>query len=146
MARIESTILVSKSIEDVFEFLKRCESHRKFIPRMTELIQTTEGAFEQTGTRLAGMLNYFGIRIPVQYELIEVEAGHSLAMKGQMGPVGFRDGYVLSPAGPGTQIKFWLELFPTGWAALLKPFAGAIGRIHAYETLQNLKRELHGSE
>lgn len=142
MARIESSIHVSKSIGEVFGFLNRCESHRKFIPRMTELEQTSQGTFGQAGTRLSGMLNYFGIRIPVQYELIEVEPMHRLAMKGQMGPFHFRDGYILSPAGSGTRIQFWLELIPTGWASLAKPFTGLIGRIHTYETLRNLKREL----
>ena len=67
-------------------------------------------------------------------------------MKGTMGPVQFRDGYVLSSVKQGTQIKFWLELHPTGWAVVLKPFAGFIGWIHARETLANLNRELNGSQ
>lgn len=146
MARIESSIYVSKPREQVFQFLNRCESHQKFIPRMTALQQTSPGAFGQIGTRLSGMLNYFGLRIPVHYELIEVEPARRLAMKGQMGPVGFKDGYILKRNEEGTEIQFWLELFPSGWASLLKPFAGLIGRIHAYETLRNLKRELHESK
>jgi hypothetical protein len=145
MARIESNLLVSKSIEVVFSFLSRCESHRRFIPRMIELRQTSPGAFGQPGTRLSGMLNYFGIRIPVQYELIDVEPIQRLAMKGQMGPVNFEDGYILNPVADGTRIQFWLELSPTGWTSLFKPFAGWIGRIHAWETLRNLKRELNAS-
>lgn len=143
MTRIESSILVPRSIEDVFEFLNCFESHLKFIPRMTELNQTSQGAFGQAGTRLSGMLNYFGIHIPVQYELIEVVPVHRLAMKGQMGPVRFRDGYILRSDGQGTNITFWLELIPVGWLSLMKPFAGLIGRIHAYETLRNLKRVLN---
>jgi hypothetical protein len=146
MARIESSIYVSKSTEQVFQFLNRCESHQKFIPRMTALQQTSLGSFGQIGTRLSGQLNYFGIRIPVQYELIEVEPARRLAMKGQMGPVRFRDGYILKRNGEGTEIQFWLELFPGGWSSVFKPFAGSIGRIHAYETLRNLKRELDESE
>ncbi|HEX2991334.1 MAG TPA: SRPBCC family protein [Anaerolineales bacterium] len=145
MARIESSIIVSKSIEDIFGFLSRCESHLKFIPRMTQLEQETDGAFGKVGTRLSGMLNYFGIRIPVTYELIEVEPLQRLAMMGQMGPVHFKDGYILSSSPQGTQIHFWLELQPTGWAVLMRPFAGVIGRIHAYETLRNLKRVLDGN-
>lgn len=144
MARIESSILISKPVEYVFAFLNRCESHLKFIPRMTELNQTTQGAFGQVGTRLSGMLNYFGVRIPVYYELIEVEPGQRLAMKGKMGLVDFKDGYVLQRSENGTRILFWLELLPSGWAALMRPFAGLIGRIHAYETLRNLKQVLDG--
>ena len=145
MTRIESSILVSNSIEDIFAFLTRRESHLGFIPRMTELQQTSQGVFEQVGTRLSGMLNYFGLRIPVQYEIIEAQPNHELAMKGQMGPVQFRDGYLLISEAKGSRIKFWLELNPTGWAKLLSPFMGPIGKIHAWETLRNLKRELQKS-
>jgi hypothetical protein len=142
MAPIESSILVSKSTEDIFSFLNTCESHLNFIPRMRELHQTSDEDFGQVGTTLSGMLNYFGIRIPVQYEIIEVESNHRLAMKGQMGPILFRDGYVLEKNGKGTEIKFWLDLAPTGWAKVFTPFMGLVGRIHAWETLRNLRREL----
>ena len=146
MTRIESSILVQQSIEDIFSFLDTRENHRRFIPRMTELEQTSPGVFGQTGTTLSGMLNYFGLRIPVQYEIIEVKPNDRLAMKGQMGPVLFKDGYVLKKNGDGTEVKFWLELLPNGWAKVFSPFMGLIGKIHAWETLRNLKRELMKNE
>ena len=142
MARIESTLVVHQSLEDVFAFLNLWESHLRFIPRMTKLEQTSPGRFGQVGTTLSGMLNYFGIRIPVQYEVIEVESNHRLAMKGQMGPILFKDGYVLERNGKGSEIKFWLDLSPTGWTILLTPFMGLLGKIHAWETLRNLRQEL----
>ena len=142
MTRIESSILVSKSIENVFSFLNNRESHLKFIPRITAFNQTSQGTFGQVGTTVVGMLNYFGIRIPVQYEIIEIKPNQRLAMKGQMGPVQFKDGYILSPAEKGSQIKFWLELNPTGLTKVFSPFAKLIGKFHAYETLSLLKRQL----
>lgn len=142
MARIESRALVPYSTEAVFSFLSKCESHLRFIPRMTELHQTSPGAFGQVGTLLSGMLRYFGIRIPVQYEIIEIQPVQRLAMNGIMGPVLFKDGYILRKKGAGTEINFWLDLMPTGWAKLFIPFMGLVGRIHAWETLRNLKREL----
>jgi len=146
MARIESSIIVTKSVSDVFSFLNTRESHLKFIPRITAFDQTSPGAFGQVGTTIAGMLNYFGIRIPVQYEVIEIKPNHRLAMKGQMGPVQFKDGYVLHATEKGSEIKFWLELIPTGWAKVFSPFSGLIGKVHAWETLRNLKRELNKIE
>ena len=142
MARIESSMLVSKSVEEVYSFLAKCDSHLKFIPRMTELHQTSPGVFGQVDTKLSGMLNYFGVRIPVQYEIIDVKSNQALAMKGQMGPVQFKDGYILNKSPNGTEIKFWLRLTPTGWTRIFSPFMGWIGKFHAYETLRNLKREL----
>ena len=146
MARIESALLVHRPLEEVFAFLNARESHLNFIPRMTQLEQTSPGTFGQVGTTLSGMLNYFGIRIPVQYEMVEHDFNHRLAMRGQMGSVLFKDGYILKRNGDETEIKFWLELMPTGWAKILSPFAGLIGKVHAWETLRNLKRELARQE
>ncbi len=146
MSRIESTIVVLRSIEDTFAFLNAAQSHARFVPNMAEFKQTSEGAFGKVGATALGMLSYFGLlKIPVQYEIIEHEPANKLAMKGSMGPVAFKDGYILSKQGNGTEIKFWLELNPLGWAKIFKPFAGLIGRIHAYETLRNLKREIQPS-
>lgn len=142
MARIESTVVVPISVEDVFAFLSKCESHRSFIPRMTELRQTSPGEFGQAGTTLSGMLNYFGIRIPVQYDIVEVKPDQTLSMNGKMGPFDFKDGYILNADGNDTHIRFWLDLRPTGWARAFSPFLGLIGKIHAWETLRNLDREL----
>jgi hypothetical protein len=146
MARIEAGVHVPMRIADVFAFLNKRESHRRFIPRMTELRQTSQGDFGQAGTTLSGTLNYFGMRIPVQYEIIEITPDQSLAMNGRMGPIDFTDGYTLLKNGDGTELRFWLDLRPTGWTRTFSPFMGLIGRIHAWETLRNLKRELAKEE
>src|SRR6266496_2072366 len=147
MAHIESTILVDQSLEDVFDFLNQSESHAKFIPNMAEFRQTSPGEFGKVATMAQGLLSYLGLmKINVQYEIIEHELNHRLAMKGQMGPVLFKDGYILKKNGKRTEIKFWLDLIPTGWTKLLSPFMGLIGKIHAFETLRNLKRELMKQE
>ena len=145
MARIESSLFVSKSIEDVFAFLNKRESHLNFIPRMIELKQTSSGDFGQVGAMADGMLNYFGIKIPVKYEIIENVSNQKLAMKGSMGPVVFKDGYRLSKQESDTEIKFWLELNLAGWMKIFSPFVGLVGKVHAWETLRNLKREIASS-
>ena len=147
MARIESSLQVSKPVADVYRYMSVADHHARFIPNMAKFEQTSGGAFGQVGTKVRGLLSYFGIfKIEVPYEIIEAEPDRSLAMEGKMGPFLFRDGYILDPAAGGTRIRFWLELDPTGWAVLLKPFVGLIGRIHARETLTNLKRELNDSQ
>ena len=140
MTRVESSIVVSKSVEETFAFLTKRESHRSFIPRMVSLTQTTSGNFSQVGGIANGSLNYFGIKIPVKYEIIENVTNEKLAMSGSMPYVNFKDGYVLSKQVNGTKITFWLELSPFGYAIILSPFARLIGKVHAWETLRNLKR------
>jgi hypothetical protein len=142
MTRIESSIFVSKSIEDVFAFLSKRESHLRFIPRMISLTQTSQGDFAQVGGTADGMLNYFGIKIPVGYEVTENVLNQKLSMNGKMPYVNFKDGYVLNKKENGTEITFWLDLTPFGYAKVLSPLAGLIGKVHAWETLSNLKREI----
>jgi carbon monoxide dehydrogenase subunit G len=143
MARIDSTLPVLQPIEDVFSFLNTPEGHSRFIPNIAEFKQTSPGEFAKVGATAQGLLSYFGlVKIPVQYEIIEHELHQRLAMKGQMGPIHFKDGYILKKEGSGTNIRFWLDLRPTGWTRLLSPLMGLIGKLHAYETLRNLKREL----
>ncbi len=142
MARIESSILVSRSLEEAFAFLDAADNHAKFIPNMVEFNKISSGPFGQVGTTAHGVLRYLGIRMEVPYEIIEHEPNQRLGMKGKMGPIQFKDGYILSADRQGTQIRFWLELTLTGPAKFISPFGGLIGRIHAYETLNNLKREI----
>jgi hypothetical protein len=143
MTRIESSITVSKSIEDVFSFLTKRESHLRFIPRMISLTQTSHGEFAQVGGTSEGMLNYFGIKIPVRYEITENALNQKLSMIGKMPYVNFKDGYVLKKHDHGTEIIFWLDLSPFDYAKILSPVAGLIGKVHAWETLRNLKREIN---
>src|SRR5690554_2437639 len=131
MALIESSVRVSRSIEETFAFLNVAENHARFIPNMIAFHKTSNGPFGQVGTTIRGVLRFFGLTLELPYEIIEHEPNRKLAMQGVLGPVRFRDGYVLNPTDAGTQIKFWLELTPTGLSKILSPFAGLIGRIHA---------------
>ena len=147
MTQIQSTLSVPQSLEEVFAFLNASESHGKFIPNMAAFRQTSPGVFGNLGVTAEGLLSYAGlIKIPVHYEIIAYEANRQLAMKGKMGPIDFRDGYLLSRDGNGTEIRFWLELLLAGWAKPLSPILGLVGKLHAWETLRNLKRELAKSE
>jgi hypothetical protein len=82
----------------------------------------------------------------VKYKVIKHEPNHRLAMKGQIGPIIFKDGYLLKKKNHGTEIIFWLDVFPTRWAKLFSPLMGLIGKVHAWETLRNLRRELSKQE
>jgi hypothetical protein len=88
----------------------------------------------------------FFLRTPVLYEITQVEPDKTFDMKGIMGPVTFDDGYTLETLGSSTRIHFWLELTLHGPAKLATPFIGLVGRIHAAETLANLKKVLETAQ
>lgn len=140
--RLEATILINRPAEDVFEFLDIPENHTKFVPGMLEFKKTSPGPLGQVGATVRGVRQFLGRRMELPYEITEYEPGTTLAMKGAIGPVTFRDGYVLDPVGTSTRVRFWLEPTLTGLMKLAKPFVVWQGKIHASETLVNLKRAL----
>jgi carbon monoxide dehydrogenase subunit G len=142
MRRLEASIRVQQPAETVFDFMSVAENHARFIPNMVEFRQTSPGAFGQVGTTIRGRLRILGVSVEVPYEITQFEPKTRLAMQGVMGPILFKDGYALEPAGGETRIVFWLELTPRGVARLANPLMGFIGRTHAAETLANLKKAL----
>jgi len=142
MPDIRSSIVVSKSVPETFAFLNKAGNHERFIPNMIQFKQTTSGSFGRVGTKAEGILSIAGIKLPVDYEMIEHIPNNNIAMKGTLGPITFEDGYLLEQVEDKTRIKFWLKLEFKGASRLLKPFAGIIGKIHAGETLRNLKKVL----
>ena len=112
---------------------------------MIHFNQTTLGVFGRVGAKANGTLNILGVNIKIPYELIEHEPEHKLAMKGSLGPLLFKDGYALEIVGNKTKIKFWLEIDARGVLILFQPLTSLIAKLHARETLQNLRRELEHS-
>jgi carbon monoxide dehydrogenase subunit G len=142
MSRIEASTLINKPAGDIFAFFSVPENHAKFIPGMLEFKQTSPGSFAQAGATARGVRRDFVLDTPVLYEITQVEADITFAMQGIMGPVFFEDGYVLEPLDGSTRVNFWLELTLRGPAKVGQPFLGLVGRIHAAETLANLKKVL----
>jgi hypothetical protein len=142
MTRVQTSVTINKSVEDVFAFLNLADNHRKFIPGMVEFKQTSPGPLGQVGATMRGVRRDLGRKTEVLYEITEYEPNTKLGMKGAMGPVLFRDGYELQPLGNATRVNFWLELTFKGLAKLVQPFIFLVGKTHAGETLANLKKEI----
>ena len=143
--RLEATILINKPSEDIFAFLNNPENHTKFVPGMVEFKKTSPGPFEQVGTSIQGVRRFLGQRMELPYEITEFRRGTELGMKGAMGPISFKDGYILESMGPRTQVKFWLEFTLTGLMKLTQPLFALVGKAHANETLANLKKAVEHS-
>jgi uncharacterized protein YndB with AHSA1/START domain len=140
--RLETTIIINRPAEDVFAFLNIPENHPKFVPGMIEFKKTSPGPLGRVGATIRGVRQFLGQRMVLPYEITEYEPGNRLGMKGMMGPITFEDGYVLDSMGNSTRVRFWLELTLTGLMKIAKPFVVWQGKIHAGETLTNLKSAL----
>ena len=140
--RLEATILIHRPADDIFTFLNNPENHPKFVPGMLEFKKISPGPFEQIGTSVQGVRRFLGLRMELPYEITEYQRGSRLGMKGVLGPITFKDGYVLESMGPNTRVKFWLEFMLTGVLKISRPFLAVVGKTHAHETLANLKKAI----
>lgn len=141
-SKLEATILIDRSTEDIFRFLNNPDNHPKFVPGMLEFKKISPGPLGQVGATARGVRQFLGVKMNLPYEITEVEQGNRLGMKGKIGPITFNDGYVLESMGPSTRVKFWLEFTLTGLMTLARPFLAIVGKTHAHETLTNLKKAL----
>ena len=142
MDRLEVSRVIDKPAEDIFAFINIPENHTKFVPGMLEFRKTSQGPLGQVGATIHGVRKVLGQRVELPYEIIEFEQDKKLGMKGQMGPIEFRDGYFLDPMGSKTRITFWLEFLLSGVMNLAKPILVPWGKLHGAETLVNLKNRL----
>ncbi|SRR6266498_1086709 len=144
-SRLEVSQVIDKPVEDIFAFLNIPENHTKFVPGMLEFRKTSPGPLGQVGATIQGMRRVLGRKVELPYEIIEYEQNKKLGMKGLLGPISFRDGYVLDSMGSKTRITFWLEFLLNGALNLAKPFLIPWGRLHGNETVTNLKKLLEKS-
>jgi hypothetical protein len=140
--RLEASVMINRPADDIFAFLNIAENHPKFVPGMIEFNKTSPGTLGQVGATVRGVRRFLGQKMNLPYEITDYEPGSRLGMKGKMGPIIFKDGYVLESMGPSTRVKFWLEPMLTGLMRLAKPFVVLFGKAHATETLTNLKKTL----
>ena len=142
MEKLEASVLIERSAEDVFAFIQVPENHPKFVPGMLEFKKTPPGPLGRVGETVRGLRRFLGRKMELPYEITEYEQNSKLGMKGAMGPITFEDGYVLDPMGSSTQVKFWLRPTLSGLAKLIRPIVVQMGKAHAVETLDGLKKAL----
>jgi hypothetical protein len=142
MDKLEASVLIERSAQDVFAFIQVPENHPKFVPGMLEFKKTPPGPLGRVGETVRGLRRFLGRKMELPYVITEYEQDSRLGMKGAMGPITFEDGYVLDPMGARTQVKFWLRPTLSGLAKLVRPIVVQMGKAHAVETLDGLKKAL----
>jgi carbon monoxide dehydrogenase subunit G len=145
MTRLESSVLINKPAKDIFAFINTPENHPKFVPGMLEFNKTSPGPLGQVGATARGVRKFLGRTMELPYEIVEYEPNSKLGMKGVMGLIRFKDGYVLDPMGNSTRVNFWLEPVLSGLLKLASPLVALVGKTHANETLANLKKAVEAA-
>jgi|SRR3990172_1024532 len=109
MIKVEHSIIVPRSVEEVFSFLGNFEQDPHWQSGILEAKQMPAGA-ALVGTTVKQVRHFLGRRLDYTGEVIEYEENKKIWVKSISGPYPFEGGYTLEPVDGGTKVTFLLRV------------------------------------
>jgi uncharacterized protein YndB with AHSA1/START domain len=144
--RFESTVVIDRPIEEVFDFLADGENDPKFSPRVLEIRKTTDGPPGE-GTVYASTVKDAGMKTKREFKLTEFERPTRIrwtevSKNLVTAPEG---GYDLAPEGTGTRLTVYNVLEGHGPGKLIAPLALRAARKSADDFGRSIKTAVESS-
>jgi hypothetical protein len=120
----ETTVLIERPIEEVFDFLADGQNDKKFSPRVLEILKKTDGP-PGVGTIYASRVKDAGMKTDREFELTEFERPTRIrwAEISKNLITASEGGYDLAPRGDSTELTVHNTLEGHGLGKLLEPLA-----------------------
>jgi uncharacterized membrane protein len=134
MTKIERSIVISRPVDEVWEFVHDIANDRLWQTTLVESEQLTDGPMG-VATRVREVRHFLGLKVELAWEVTEFEPNSRSAIKGVSGPVPLSGGYLLEPLDAGTRFTVIGELDAHGLFKLAEP---VFARITARELEANL--------
>jgi carbon monoxide dehydrogenase subunit G len=115
---------VSRSAEDVFDFLADLRNESRWNPRVVAVEQITPG-LAGTGTRFHGRYRGIGTLDTV---LVECDRPRRVAFRSEGPRMEIEGAFTLTPAAGGTDVFLDADLRPSGVLRYIAPFTGPLFR------------------
>ena len=130
MEGFELSIVINRSIEEVFGFLSNLENDIKWRSEWVETKKTSEGPIG-IGARFCLTGEFLGRRIPTNYAVIAYEPNRSAAWKTVSGPLPLTFQRTFERVEGGTRFTIRYDLEVRGFFKLVMPLlAGPVKRQH----------------
>jgi uncharacterized protein YndB with AHSA1/START domain len=122
--RFEATVVIDRSIDEVFAFLADGENDPKFSPRVLKIAKKTDGP-PGVGTVYASTVKDAGMKTEREFKLTEFESPSRIRWTETSknlvsAPEG---GYDLAPEGSGTRVTIYNVLEGHGLGKVIAPLA-----------------------
>jgi uncharacterized protein YndB with AHSA1/START domain len=137
MAVIESSTVIERDIEDVFDYLVDLRSELEWNPGVVSMAKLTDGPVG-IGTRY---LAKWKQSKRIEVECVAFDRPHSWAYTNG-GPVSVKFAVTLAPHPTGTRLVARFDARPNGWMRLAFPVFMLIMKRQERENMKNLKRTL----
>ena len=138
MAKMETTIVINRSLEEVFAFTTNFENQPKWQSRLLEAQQTSEGPIG-VGTKWRFVAKFLGQRIEFEQECIEYEPNRMYAGKSTSGPFPIEGRQTYNPVEGGTKLNVTVEVQPGEFFKLAEPLVVSMLKRLTDADLANLK-------
>ena len=138
MARIETSIVINRPLEEVFAFTTDLENQPKYQPRLLEAKKTSEGPIGLGTTwRLVGKV--LGQRMEFEQQCIEYEPNRKFVGRPRSGPFPLEERRTYEQVQGGTRFNLTFDFQPRAFMKLAEPLFVRMLKRQAEADLANLK-------
>jgi uncharacterized membrane protein len=120
MIKVETSIIVSRPIEEVFAYVSDFKNTAQWQSGVVEVRQTSEGPVGK-GTQLIFVRTFLGRKLEGASEVVEHEPPTKNTLQSTSGPLPFTVSRIFEPTPEGTKMTIVFEMQPGGVFALAEP-------------------------
>lgn len=137
MLKVETSIVINRSVEDVFAVLSELENYPKWSSTFQEIKKTSAGPMG-VGTTWTGVGKSLGKRIETKIEQTEYEPNRKYTQKSNS-PFPVHQQMTFENVVGSTRVNVKFEADPDGFFSLAEPLVAMIGKRNIEGDLANLK-------
>jgi uncharacterized membrane protein len=138
MTEIEHSVLINRSVEDVFTFMSNPENGPLWAGVVRESNLTSEGPFG-LGSTYSRVVEILGRRIESSVEVTEYETNSKISTKTTSGPMLQEDSMTLKAFEGGTELTVAAKVEVAGLLKLAEPVFGRMANRQVETDFANLK-------
>jgi uncharacterized protein YndB with AHSA1/START domain len=144
MTRVEGEIIISRPVEEVFDFVANECNEPRYNARMTRAEQISSGPIG-VGTRFHAELKTRGRTMPMTVEVTEFERPRRLASRTRSSMMETAGALTFDAVSGGTRMRWSWDVRPRGMLRLITPLVGVLGRRQERAIWAGLKQLLEDS-
>lgn len=144
MAEIQGEVLISRPVEEVFDFVADQRNELQYNPRMVRAAKITGGPVGE-GTVFRSATRSLGRTAGMSIELTGYDRPARLASRTVMRQADIQGTLTFAPAGSGTRMRWSWQIRPRGAVWLLAPLITWMGRRQEQAIWASMKRYLEST-
>lgn len=143
MLRIDSSVEISRPIDQVFAYLSTPSNWTQWLEGFTESHQEGDGSLV-VGSKISQTIKFLGRRFDLMSEVVDYRSGRTIGMRVVSGPFPMAWTHEIEPAGSGTRVTTRLEADPGTFFSIAGPVLRPLVQHHLDDDHNQLKAILEG--